>query len=209
MPLRNVERTPVDVWNALSQGNERFMSFTEDRPNQGPIRRREVRDGQKPAAVVISCSDSRVPVELIFDVGLGDLFVVRTAGEILDQAVFASIEYAIESIGVPLVIVMGHESCGAVAATAGALDGGEIPGGYQRVLIEKVAPSILEAKAEGMSSIKDFEEHHVVATVNQILSRSPEINQKVEEGTVGIIGLRYQLSDGRTQPIIGRNIGLD
>ncbi|ALC06771.1 Carbonic anhydrase 2 [Corynebacterium deserti GIMN1.010] len=208
MPLRNVERTPAAVWNALSVGNERFMNFNEDRPNQDAPRRRELRAGQRPAAVVISCSDSRVPVELIFDVGLGDLFVVRTAGEILDQAVFASIEYAIESIGVPLVIVMGHESCGAVAATANALEGGEIPGGYQRVLIEKVAPSILEAKAEGLDTIKDFEEHHVVATVNQILSRSPEIKREVDAGTVGIIGLRYRLSDGRTEPVISKNVGI-
>lgn len=209
MPLRNVERTPPAVWTALAAGNERFMNFNEDRPNQDAPRRRELRDGQKPAAVVISCSDSRVPVELIFDVGLGDLFVVRTAGEILDQAVFASIEYAIESIGVPLVIVMGHESCGAVAATASALDGGAIPGGYQRVLVEKVAPSILEAKADGKTSIEDFEKHHVVATVNQILSRSPEIHDKVNAGKVGIIGLRYQLSDGKTMPVISRNVGLD
>lgn len=207
MPLRNIDRTPIAVWEALVAGNERFMNFNEDRPNQDAPRRRALRTKQKPAAVVISCSDSRVPVELIFDVGLGDLFVVRTAGEILDQAVFASIEYAIEAIGVPLVIVMGHESCGAVAATAAALDGGEIPGGYQRVLIEKVAPSILEAKAEGLSTIKDFEEHHVVATVNQILTRSPEIKSKVDSGEVGIIGLRYRLSDGRTEPVISKNVG--
>ncbi|WP_080796707.1 carbonic anhydrase [Corynebacterium pacaense] len=206
MPLRNVERTPAPVWNALVAGNERFINFDEDRPNQDAPRRRQLRDGQAPAAVVISCSDSRVPVEIIFDVGLGDLFVVRTAGEILDQAVFGSIEYAIESLGVPLVIVMGHESCGAVKATADALDGGDIPGGYQRVLIEKVAPSILEARAEGLSTITDFEKHHVVATVDQILSRSPEIHAKVETGEVGIVGVHYQLSDGRTVPVITRNV---
>lgn len=185
------------------------MNQNEDRPNQDGPRRKELRNGQAPAAVVIGCSDSRVPVEILFDVGLGDLFVVRTAGEILDQAVFGSIEYAIESLGVPLVVVMGHESCGAVKATADALDGGEIPGGYQRVLIEKVAPSILEAKALGMCEIADFERHHVVATVDQILSRSPEINAKVSSGEVGIVGVRYQLSDGRTAPVISRNVGGD
>ncbi len=207
MPLRNVERTPAAVWEALVEGNERFMNYNEDRPHQDGHRRRELRTGQTPAAVVISCSDSRVPVEIIFDVGLGDLFVVRTAGEILDQAVFASIEYAIEALGVPLVIVMGHESCGAVRATADALDGGDIPGGYQRVMIEKVAPSILEARSAGMTTIEDFEKHHVVATVNQILSRSPEIHDKVQTGEVGIVGLRYQLSDGLTAPVITRNVG--
>lgn len=207
MPLQNIERTPSAVWAALAEGNERFVHFNEDRPHQDAPRRSQLRNGQKPAAVVISCSDSRVPVELIFDVGLGDLFVVRTAGEILDQAVLASIEYATESIGVPLVVVMGHESCGAVAATAAALEGGELPGGYQRVLVEKVAPSILEAKAEGLSSIKEFEEHHVVATVDQLLSRSPEIHQKVQTGELGVIGLRYRLSDGATEPVISKNVG--
>lgn len=207
MPLRNVERTPAAVWEALKSGNERFMNYTEDRPHVDGPRRRELREGQKPAAVVISCSDSRVPVEIIFDVGLGDLFVVRTAGEILDQGVFASIEYAIEALEVPLVVVMGHESCGAVRATAEALDGGHIPGGYQRVMIEKVAPSILEARGLGMKTIEEFESHHVVATVEQILTRSPEISERVESGKVGIVGLRYRLSDGLTKPVITRNVG--
>lgn len=207
MPLRNVERTPAAVWEALKAGNERFMHYRGDHPNQDALRRQSLREGQTPAAVVISCSDSRVPVEIIFDVGLGDLFVVRTAGEILDQAVFGSIEYAIEALGVPLVIVMGHESCGAVAATAAALDGGDIPGGYQRVLIEKVAPSILEARGLGKSTMEEFECHHVLATVNQILSRSPEIAERVESGKVGIVGLRYRLSDGLTKPVINRNVG--
>ena len=206
MPLRNVERTPAAVWEALQAGNQRFMDHQGDHPNQDGPRRQELREGQTPSAVVISCSDSRVPVEIIFDVGLGDLFVVRTAGEILDQAVFGSIEYAIESLGVPLVIVMGHESCGAVAATAAALDGGEIPGGYQRVLIEKVAPSILEARGLGKNTAEEYEGHHVLATVNQILSRSPEIAERVEEGNVGIVGLRYRLSDGFTEPVITRNV---
>ena len=206
MPLRNVERTPTGVWEALRAGNQRFMDHQGDHPNQDAPRRAALRDGQKPSAVVISCSDSRVPVEIIFDVGLGDLFVVRTAGEILDQAVFGSIEYAIEALDVPLVVVMGHESCGAVAATAAALDGGEIPGGYQRVLIEKVAPSILEARGLGKSTAEEYEGHHVLATVNQILSRSPEIAERVEEGKVGIVGLRYRLSDGFTEPVITRNV---
>ena len=206
MPLKDVPKKPQAVWDALQAGNQRFVLQQQERPHQDIVRRAELRHGQNPRAAVLSCSDSRVPVEMIFDVGLGDLFVVRTAGEILDQAVFGSIEYAIESLGVPLVIVMGHESCGAVAATAAALDGGDIPGGYQRVLIEKVAPSILEARGMGKSTAEEYEGHHVLATVNQILSRSPEIAERVEEGNVGIVGLRYRLSDGFTEPVITRNV---
>lgn len=205
MPLRNVERTPAAVWEALKTGNQRFIEHRGDHPNQDGPRRQALREGQRPSAVIISCSDSRVPVEIIFDVGLGDLFVVRTAGEILDQAVFGSIEYAIEALDVPLVVVMGHESCGAVAATVAALDGGEIPGGYQRVLIEKVAPSILEARGLGKTTTEEFECHHVLATVEQILTRAPEIAERVEEGKVGIVGLRYRLSDGLTETVITRN----
>lgn len=207
MPLRDVERTPKALWNALVEGNARFRHDELYRADLNKHRRNELRTGQQPAAVVIGCSDSRVPVEILFDVGLGDLFVIRTAGEILDQAVFGSIEFAIEALGVPLVIVMGHESCGAVKATAEALDGGEIPGGYQRVLIEKVAPSILEARAKGLTTTEEFEKHHVVATVNQILSRSPEIHEKVENGDIGVVGVRYQLGDGRAVPIIKKNVG--
>ena len=92
------------------EGNHRFMTFREKHPNQDVERRMQMRYGQNPIVAVLACSDSRVPVELIFDQGLGDAFVIRTAGEIIDLAVLGSLEYAVESLNVPLIVVMGHES---------------------------------------------------------------------------------------------------
>lgn len=206
MPLKDVAKQPQAVWDALRAGNQRFVSQRQERPNQDIVRRHELRRGQHPRAAVLSCSDSRVPVELIFDVGLGDLFVVRTAGEILDPSVLGSLEYAIKSLGVELVIVMGHESCGAVAATAEALAGGKIPNGLERVLIEKVAPSILEAKARGNTTMPDFERQHVIETVVQITHRVGALQAGLDDGTVGIVGLRYLLSDGSTEKVIAQGV---
>ncbi|MGD7001432.1 carbonic anhydrase [Corynebacterium halotolerans] len=206
MPMRDVERTPQAVWNALQEGNQRFVNYQTMHPNQDSSRRYELRTGQSPRALVLSCSDSRVPVEMIFDVGLGDLFVVRTAGEILDLAVLSSLEFAIETLQVPLVVVMGHESCGAVKATAEALAGGEIPGGLQRVMVEKVSPSILVAKSKGKTDIADFEREHVVETVDQVIDRSPVMQARMASGDVGIVGLRYRLSDTCTETVTTRRV---
>lgn len=206
MPLRDVEQTPQAVWNALQEGNKRFVNFQVTRPNQDVSRRYELRSGQNPRALVLSCSDSRVPVEMVFDVGLGDLFVVRTAGQITDLAVLSSLEYAIEALNVKLVVVMGHESCGAVKATTEALEGGEIPGGLQRVLVEKVAPSIMVAKRKGKTDVADFEREHVMETVAQVLDRSPVMQARMDSGEVGIVGLRYRLSDSTTETVITRGV---
>ncbi|MGP6174595.1 carbonic anhydrase [Corynebacterium sp. A21] len=206
MPMKNVESTPQAVWEALQEGNERFIQYRAQRPNQDPTRRYELRSGQNPRAVVLSCSDSRVPVEMIFDVGLGDLFVIRTAGEILDLAVLSSLEYALEELKVPMVVVMGHESCGAVKATADALAGGHIPSGLQRVLVEKVSPSILVAKSKGYHSIEDFEREHVVETVDQVISRSPVMQRRLVSGDVGIVGLRYRLTDSVAETVITQGV---
>jgi carbonic anhydrase len=206
MPMKDVAHNPQAVWEALQAGNQRFILQQQERPHQDIIRRTELRRGQNPRAVVLSCSDSRVPVELIFDVGLGDLFVVRTAGEILDPAVLASIEYAIKSLGVELVVVMGHESCGAVAATAEALSGGNIPNGLERILVEKVAPSILEARARGMNTLPGFERQHVIEVVMQIKHRLAPLQKRIADGRAGIVGLRYLLSDGSTELVISDGV---
>lgn len=186
----------------MEEGNARFMRFEEARPNQDPQRRFEITLGQEPVAAVLACSDSRVPVEMIFDQGLGDIFVIRTAGEIIDLAVLGSLEYAVDSLHVPLIVVMGHESCGAVAATRNALDGHALPSGYQRVVVEKVTPSILEARAAGRESIQQLEEQHVAETVDMIIERSPSIRAKVARGTLGVVGVRYRLSDGHAQELV-------
>src|SRR5215218_7417660 len=120
---------PADALKAIMEGNARFVAAKAAYPHQTVEQRTSVAGGQHPIAVVLSCSDSRVPPELVFDQGLGDLFVVRVAGNVADDAVIASIEYAVEHLGPTLVVVLGHEKCGAVAATLDAVKtGGAVPG---------------------------------------------------------------------------------
>ncbi|KQB83168.1 carbonic anhydrase [Corynebacterium oculi] len=193
--------SPQSVWEALQAGNKRFCAAQEKNPHRDDHRRETLRTGQNPAAVVLACSDSRVPVELIFDVGFGDLFVIRTAGEITDPAVLASLEYAVDGLGVPLIVVMGHESCGAVAAATDALDNGEIPDGWQRILVERVTPSILAARREDRHSKSDYERIHVTETIGQLMHRLPHLPEHIERGEIGVVGLRYMLADGHVETV--------
>ena len=189
--------SPVTAWKALSEGNERFVAGTPEHPSQSIEHRASLAAGQKPTAVVFGCADSRVAAEIIFDQGLGDMFVVRTAGQVIDSAVLGSIEYALAVLDVPLIVVLGHDSCGAVKATLSALDDGEVPGGFVLDIVERVTPSILLARKEGLSSIEEFEARHVVETTSQLVDRSKLISQKVDSGSVAIVGLTYHLSDGK------------
>lgn len=190
---------PVSAWKALREGNDRFVSGKPQHPSQGIADRERLVDGQKPTAVLFGCSDSRVAAEIIFDQGLGDMFVVRTAGHVIDSAVLGSIEFAINVLGVPLIVVLGHDSCGAVKATLTAIDEGAVPGGYVRDVVERVTPSILMGRREGMTNLDEFEAKHVNETVQQLRDRSTAIRDALEAGTVAVVGATYHLADGRTE----------
>lgn len=192
---------PQEVWDILKAGNERFASAHTKKSHIDVGRRLALHWGQEPRAVVLACSDSRVPVELIFDVGLGDIFVVRTAGEILDPAVLASLEYAIESLNIDLVVVMGHDQCGAVSAAQAAMDNNAVPDGWKRTLIEKVTPSIMIARKRGETTTEGYERVHVSETIDQLYQRLPGLKHRVVEGTCGLVGLRYLLQSGRVEII--------
>jgi carbonic anhydrase len=199
---------PVSAWKSLRQGNERFVNGTSLHPSQGVADRAKLVDGQHPTAVLFGCGDSRVAAEIIFDQGLGDMFVVRTAGHVVDSSVLGSIEYGVEVLNVPLIVVLGHDSCGAVKATIDALDGGEVPGGFIRSVVERVTPSILVGRREGLSSIDEFEARHVVETSRLLMQRSMIISQKVATGQCAIASVTYKLQDGRVhlRRVVG-NIG--
>jgi carbonic anhydrase len=188
---------PISAWKALKEGNERFVAGQPAHPSQSIADRARLAHGQKPTAVVFGCADSRVAAEIIFDQGLGDMFVVRTAGHVADLAVLGSIEYAVSVLDVPLIVVLGHDSCGAVRAALSALDDGEIPGGYVRDIVERVTPSILLGRASGLTRVDEFEARHVNETVAQLRVRSVEIAQRIQEGRLAIVGLTYHLADGR------------
>lgn len=188
---------PISAWKALKEGNERFVAGQPEHPSQGIEDRARLTEAQKPTAVLFGCGDSRVAAELIFDQGLGEMFVVRTAGHVIDSAVLGSIEYAVGVLNVPLIAVLGHDSCGAVKATLNALDEGEIPGGYIRDIVERVMPSILLGRRDGLTRVDEFEARHVVETGAQLMSRSTLIAERVESGDLAIVGLTYHLADGR------------
>ncbi len=187
----------MTAWKALKEGNERFVAGKPLHPSQGIEHRASLATSQKPTAVVFGCGDSRVAAELIFDQGLGDMFVVRTAGHVIDAAVLGSIEYAVAVLDVPLVVVLGHDSCGAVKATLGALDEGVVPGGYVRDIVERVMPSILLGRRDGLTRVDEFEARHVSETGSQLLARSTTVSERVAAGELAIVGVTYHLADGR------------
>jgi carbonic anhydrase len=189
--------SPVTAWKALKEGNERFVAGQPEHPSQGIEDRARLAEAQRPTAVVFGCADSRVAAEIIFDQGLGDMFVVRTAGHVIDSAVLGSIEYAVLVLNVPLVAVLGHDSCGAVKATLAALDEGVVPGGWVRDLVERVTPSILLGRRDGLTRVDEFEARHVIETGTQLLARSTAIAERVAAGNLAIVGLTYHLADGK------------
>ncbi|MFJ9367969.1 carbonic anhydrase [Nocardia sp. NPDC101769] len=199
---------PISAWKSLREGNERFMRGTQVHPSQGAGHRAELVGGQHPTAILFGCGDSRVAAEIIFDQGLGDMFVVRTAGHVIDSSVLGSIEYGVQVLNVPLIVVLGHDSCGAVKATLDALDGGAVPGGFIRSLVERVTPSILLGRREGLSTVDELEARHVAETSRVLMERSQIISHAVDAGRCAIAGVTYRLEDGRAHlnQVIG-NIG--
>lgn len=188
---------PVSAWKTLQEGNDRFIAGASIHPSQSIEYRAKLAAGQRPTAILFGCGDSRVAAEIIFDQGLGDMFVVRTAGHVIDSAVMGSIEFAVAVLNVPLIVVLGHDSCGAISATLAALDGGAVPGGYLRHIIERVTPSILLGRRDGLSTVDEFEARHVNETVAELGARSTTIAERVKAGKLAIVGATYHLADGR------------
>lgn len=189
--------SPVTAWKALKEGNERFVAGKPEHPSQSIEHRASLAGEQRPTAVVFGCADSRVAAEIIFDQGLGDMFVVRTAGHVIDSAVLGSIEYAVTVLNVPLVVVLGHDSCGAVKATLAALDEGQVPLGFVRDVVERVTPSILLGRRDGLTRVDEFEARHVTETAAQLMARSTAIADKINAGSLAIVGVTYHLADGK------------
>jgi carbonic anhydrase len=189
--------SPETAWKALKEGNERFVAGEPQHPSQSIADRARLAASQQPSTVVFGCADSRVAAEIIFDQGLGDMFVVRTAGHVVDSAVLGSIEYAVTVLNVPLIVVLGHDSCGAVNATLSAIDDGVVPGGYVRDIVERITPSVLQGRHAGLTRVDEFETRHVNDTVTHLRVRSASIAERLAAGTVAIVGLTYHLADGR------------
>jgi carbonic anhydrase len=200
--------TPRDAFELLMAGNQRFVAGTPEHPNQDAARRAETAPGQQPFAVLFGCSDSRLAAEIIFDRGLGDLFVVRTAGHVAGAEVLGSIEYGVDVLGCPLVVVLGHDSCGAVGAACSALENGVAPAGYVRDVVERVTPSVLSARAAGRVEPQEILAEHVRHTADLLLDRSRVLAEKVAAGQAAVVGLCYRLADGSAELVAAHGLAV-
>jgi carbonic anhydrase len=180
----------------LINGNKLYMAGKSRHPHQTLERRVEVAQGQKPFAVILGCSDSRVPPEILFDQGLGDLFVIRVAGNVVDDAVQGSIEYAVEELGVPLIMVLGHEKCGAVKAAVDVFEkGGKLPGQIETV-VDKIKPAVQKVKGQPGNLLDNAIKANVVMVVGQLKASEPILAKFVKEGRLKVVGANYELDSG-------------
>ncbi|SCL37235.1 carbonic anhydrase [Micromonospora pallida] len=188
--------SPVQALAELQAGNRRFVTGSPLHPNQDAGHRAAVADGQHPFAVVLGCSDSRLAAEIIFDRGLGDLFVVRTAGHVVGAEVLGSVEYAVTVLDTPLVVVLGHDSCGAVQAAREADGTGTTPPGYLGAVVGAVVPSVRRAAREGTTDVDRIVDIHIEHTVEVLLEQSVTLNRAVQEGRCAVVGMSYRLAAG-------------
>ncbi|MET8540769.1 carbonic anhydrase [Kitasatospora sp. NPDC004799] len=188
----------------MMAGNARFVAGIPEHPNQDAGRRTALAPAQRPFAVLFGCSDSRLAAEIIFDQGLGDLFVVRTAGHVTGAEALGSIEYGVSVLDCPLVVVLGHDSCGAVAAALDSLEQGRLPGGFVRDVVERVTPSVLSARAAGIEDRDGIVDEHIRQTVDLLVERSQALAARIAEGKVAVVGLSYRLRDGRAHLVAAR-----
>lgn len=195
--------TPADAWSRLRDGNLRFVSGSSSHPNQDALHRASLVDTQHPFAVIFGCSDSRLAAEIIFDLGLGDIFVVRTAGQVIDDAVLGSLEFSVSVLNVPLIVVLGHDRCGAVSATIDAIDSGDMPAGFLRELVERITPSVLTSRRNGVTDLNATVVEHIKQTSKRMVDSSRVIADAVENGTTAVMGVTYRLKDGKAEIVSG------
>lgn len=193
--------TPERAVAELRAGNERFVTGTRIHPNQDAEHRAALAGAQTPFAVIFGCSDSRLAAEIIFDRGLGDLFVVRTAGHTVGPEVLGSIEYAVSVLHTPLVVVLGHNSCGAVRAARDAVVSGTEPSGHLRAVVAGIAPSVRVATSKNIDDVDRIVDIHIQRTVDHLLAHSEALARAVAAGRCRVLGMSYELSAGLVHPL--------
>lgn len=190
--------TPAEVWADMQLGNERFVSGAPRHPRQDVERRTELANGQAPDVALLGCSDSRLAAEIIFDKGLGDLFVVRNAGQVVSDSVLASLEYAVAVLGTPLIVVLAHDACGAVQAAIDidAPDARPLPP-YIAGHIARIRPAV---RKSGSHDPEVVGLAHLEQTVKALVERSELISDAIAAGTLAVVGANYRLLEGRVVP---------
>lgn len=189
--------SPTDLILALKEGNRRYVNGQVQHPHQDSARRQETSLQQRPFAVILGCSDSRVPPEIIFDRGLGDLFVIRTAGHVVDHAALGSVEYAVEHLDVSLIVVLGHTHCGAVTTAVRKASAQEASRhGHIGYLIEAILPAVRQTVSLPGDPIANAIDAHIRLTARSLVTASPVLAERVRSGALYIVGARYDLETG-------------
>ncbi|MGO2095883.1 MAG: carbonic anhydrase [Candidatus Microbacterium stercoravium] len=201
--------SPTDAWRRMQEGNERFVAGAPNHPHQDVSHRHQLAGAQRPAAVLFGCSDSRLAAEIIFDMGLGDLFVVRNAGQVTGESIMGTIEYAVDLLEVPLIVVLGHDECGAVRAAVDSL-GPDAPLLAPAIWrqVSPIVPAARRARQEKIDAGDDGShvdawrvgQLHLRDTITAILHSSEMISDAVATGRLGIVGANYKLAEGTAVP---------
>ena len=198
----SIGRTPAQVWREMVRGNERFVAGEPQHPRQDVERREQLAGAQAPHAALFGCSDSRLAAEIIFDKGLGDLFVVRNAGQVISDSVIGSLEYAVDVLDVPLIVVLGHDECGAVSAAIDSLgaDARPLPPHIAR-LIAPIIPAVERVPTDGgRPDAIEVGREHLRDTVAELFQGSELISEAVAAGTLAVVGANYRLLEGKVVP---------
>ncbi len=198
-PVAKTTLPPAEALKLMKEGNENFRNEAPSLAANGRERRLELARGQAPFCVLVGCSDSRVSPEILFGRGLGELFIVRNAGNTVDTAALGSIEYAVGVLGVPLVIVLGHQSCGAVAAAVEVVQNNATFPGVIGEMVQPIVPAVLEAKTLGGDLLETSVRSNARRVAKRLTTKSLVIKDAINAGTVKVVGARYGLSDGHVE----------
>jgi carbonic anhydrase len=193
-PLRQAAAAE-DPLARLMTGNKRYVSGKLVHPNQGAKRRAALTSSQQPFAAILSCADSRVPPEVVFDQGLGDLFVVRAAGNVADNVGIGSLEYAVAVLEVPVVMVLGHSRCGAVDAAMKTAPGTQLSAGLGS-LVEAIRPAVAQVKDQPGDMLANAVRANIVHVVDQLKATKPTLEARASQGKIKIVGAHYDLATG-------------
>ncbi len=195
------EKSPMSAEQAeklMKDGSQRFIkAYCGKTPKQGNKCLTDVAMRQAPFAVVVACSDSRVPPELLFDRGIGDLFIIRLAGNIVDDAALGSIEYAVDHLGTPLVVVMGHKRCGAVQATVEAVEKNQQVPGHLPALVDALKPAVEQVKDQPGDKVDNAVRANIKLITAKLKAAEPVLAPAVKAGKVRVLGAYYDLDNGK------------
>jgi len=191
--------SPQEALKKLIEGNERFYKGKSIHPNRCEETKNALLKQQKPFVAVLSCSDSRVPIEIIFDAGLGDIFAVRTAGHVLSKEVMGSLEYAVKTLGVKLVIILGHENCGAIKAaveTHKNKNYNELSENLQSIL-NHIYPAIEKLPNSDEECLDDIIKSNINYQVEDLIKKDEYLSKKIQAKEIMLLGAEYSLSTGK------------